>query len=278
LNTEPAGRLYPPGSVFKVVTAAAALEDGYTPESVLPGPAELELPQTTSTIGNSGGGACGDGEVSLADALRTSCNTAFATLGLDLGTEALREQAQAFGFGEELTIPLAVTPSSVPAELAPPQLAQASIGQFDVRVTPLQVAMIAAAVANDGVLVQPTLISAVRGDDLEVLQDPEPTELGRAVSEQTAQALTAMMVRVVEDGTGTAARIPGVAVAGKTGTAQTAEGRPPHAWFTAFAPADDPQVALAVVVEEGGNAGDEASGGRTAAPIAREVIEAVLAR
>ncbi|SDQ22732.1 penicillin-binding protein 2 [Quadrisphaera sp. DSM 44207] len=279
VNRAIGGDLYPPGSVFKLVTAAAALEAGSTPESALTGVAELDLPQTTATIGNSGGGGCGSGgQVSLADALRVSCNTAFAALGMELGTDALVERARAFGFGEELSIPLRVTPSSVPASMAPPQLAQASIGQYEVRVTPLQVAVLSAAVANGGVVMRPNLVSAVRGDDLEVLQAPEPTELGRATSEQTAQALTAMMVGVVESGTGTAAQVDGVQVAGKTGTAQHAEGRAPHAWFTGFAPAGDPRVAVAVVVEEGGSAGDQASGGRTAAPIAREVVEAVLAQ
>ncbi len=277
-NRAIASRLYPPGSVFKLVTAAAALEGGgYTAESVLPGPAVLDLPLTEAGLRNSDGRACGEGDqTTLANAMRISCNTAFASLGMSLGTEALREQAAAFGFEEALGIPLEVTPSTVPAEMDAPQLAQASIGQRDVRVTPLQVAMVAAGIANDGVVMQPTLVRSVRGEDLEVLQSPNPTELGRAVSEGSAQALTAMMVGVVEDGTGRNARIEGVSVAGKTGTAQHEEGRPPHAWFTAFAPADDPVVAVAVVVEDGGSAGDEASGGRTAAPVAREVIQARL--
>lgn len=278
-NRAIASRLYPPGSVFKLVTAAAALESGrFTEASVLPGPAVLDLPQTTVGLPNSGGSPCGNGAVSLTDALRISCNTAFGFLGLELGADALREQASAFGFGQELRIPLRVTPSSVPAELNAPQTAQSAVGQYDVRVSPLQVAMISAAIANGGVLVQPTLVHAVRAADLTLIEEATPVELGQAVSAQTAQALTAMMTTVVADGTGTAAQIDGVTVAGKTGTAQHAEGRPPHAWFTAFAPAQDPKVAVAVVVEEGGTAGDEASGGRTAAPIARSVLQAVLAR
>lgn len=274
-----ASRLYPPGSVFKLVTAAAALESGYEPGSVLAGPAELDLPLTDAGLRNSDSRPCGPGDqVSLADALRISCNTAFASLGMALGDQALRDQAAAFGFGEELSVPLEVTPSSVPEGMDAPELAQASIGQFDVRVTPLQVAMVSAGIANDGVVMRPTLVRSVRGEDLEVLQSPNPTVLGRAVSASTAEALTTMMVGVVEDGTGRAAQIDGVAVAGKTGTAQHAEGRPPHAWFTAFAPADDPTIAVAVVVEDGGSAGDQASGGRTAAPVARAVIAAHLAQ
>ncbi len=279
-NRAISGRLYPPGSVFKLVTAAAALESGrYTEDSVVPGPAVLDLPQTTSTLPNVTGSACGPGdEVSLTDALRISCNTAFGAIGLDLGGDAIGAQAQDFGFGAELRIPQRVTPSTVPGGLNPPQTAQTAIGQFDVRVTPMHVAMVSAGIANGGVVMRPNLVRAVRGDDLEVIDEPEPRELGRAVSGDTAAALTRMMTTVVEDGTGTAAQISGIDVAGKSGTAQWAEGRDPHAWFTAFAPADAPQVAVAVVVEEGGDAGSEGSGGRTAAPIARQVIEAVVDR
>ncbi|HEX5510192.1 MAG TPA: penicillin-binding transpeptidase domain-containing protein [Actinomycetales bacterium] len=279
-NRAIAGRLYPPGSVFKLVTTAAALESGkYEPNSVLPGPANLDLPQTTVGLPNSGGRACGpNDQVSLADALRISCNTAFGYLGMDLGGDALHEQARKFGFGEDLRIPLRVSPSSVPADMNEPQEAQAGIGQFDVRVTPMQMAMVSAAIANDGVLMKPNLLKAARADDLSVISQPQPTELGRAVSPETAQKLTDMMLSVVNDGTGKAAQINGVQVAGKTGTAQHAKGQAPHAWFTAFAPADNPEVAVAVVVEQGGSAGDQASGGRTAAPIARKVIQAVMDR
>jgi penicillin-binding protein A len=279
-NRAISGRLYPPGSVFKLVTAAAALESGQFDEnSVLPGPAELDLPQTNVNLPNSGGRPCGaNDQVSLTDALRISCNTAFGALGLQLGDGPLREQAQAFGFGQDLRIPLRVTPSSVPEEMNEPQTAQAAIGQFDVRVTPLQMAMVSAGIANRGVVLEPTLVRVVRSQDLEVIDESSPTELSRAVSAETAAALTRMMITVVADGTGRAAQVDGVTVAGKTGTAQHAEGSAAHAWFTAFAPAEDPRVAVAVVVEEGGDAGDQASGGRTAAPIARAVIEAVLAR
>ena len=282
-NRAIASRLYPPGSVFKLVTAAAALEAGYDPGSALAGPAELDLPQTDAGLRNSDRAPCGpNDQTTLADALRTSCNTAFASVGMALGEQALIEAAAGFGFGEELAIPLEVTPSTVPLRtdpprsMAPPELAQAAIGQVDVRVTPLQVAMVSAGIANDGVVMEPTLVRSVRGEDLEVLQAPSPTELGRAVSAEDADALTEMMLGVVADGTGRAAQIDGVEVAGKTGTAQHEEGRPPHAWFTAFAPADDPVVAVAVVVEDGGQAGDQASGGRTAARVAREMIQARL--
>jgi peptidoglycan glycosyltransferase len=216
--------------------------------------------------------------VSLQDALRISCNTAFGSVGLDLGGDALREQAEKFGFGQALAIPLKVTPSSFPASPDPPQTAQSAIGQFEVRVTPMQMAMVSAGIANGGVVMQPQLVKDVLSAEREVIQRPQPQRFSEAVSGQVAAELTQMMEAVVNDGTGKRAQISGVRVAGKTGTAQQGAGRPPNAWFTAFAPADDPKVAVAVVVEDGGTLGDAASGGRVAAPIAKQVIEAVLGR
>lgn len=278
INRAIAGDTYPPGSVFKLVTAAAALESGdYRADTEVFAPTELDLPLTSRTISNFGGTSCSpDDAMPLADALRISCNTAFAQLGLDLGADALRSQAEAFGFGERLRIPLQVEPSRFPAEPDPPQTALSAIGQYEVRVTPLQVAMLSAAIANDGELMTPYLVRTVRGPDLDVVSRTEPSRLGTPISRTTAAALRDMMIDVVDDGTGRAAAIGGVQVAGKTGTAQTAADADPHAWFTAFAPADDPQVAVAVVVENGGTLGSEATGGQVAAPIARSVIQAVL--
>lgn len=272
------GNLYPPGSTFKLVTAAAALESGeYEPDTLLPGPAVLDLPLTTATISNSGGGACGSGTVTLTAALENSCNTAFADLGMELGPDVMSAQAGEFGFGESFEIPLQVSASSFPADTNPPQLAQSALGQFEVRSTPLQMAMVSAAVANGGTIMHPQLIDQVRNArTLDLVSEPSPREFSRPISGDTAQELSDMMVQVVEDGTGTAAQIPGVEVGGKTGTAQHAEGAAPHAWFTSFAPADDPQVAVAVVVESGGRAGSEAFGGSTAGPIAQAVMEAVI--
>lgn len=269
---------YPPGSTFKLVTAAAALESGdYTPESLIDSPAVLDLPQTTAGLRNDDGQACGsNGQTTLADALRVSCNTAFANLGMALGQDELGAQAEAFGFGEALDIPVRVARSQFPTGLDQAALARSAIGQGDVTATPMQMAMVAAGIANGGVVMQPNLVSTVRGRDLQVLEAPRPTEVGRAVSRQTAAALTSMMEGVVESGTGRAAQIDGVTVAGKTGTAQNGQSAP-HAWFTAFAPADAPRVAVAVFVENGGRAGDEASGGRVAAPIAKSVMQAALA-
>ena len=271
------GITYPPGSTFKLITAAAALESGMTPDTPLVAPTELDLPLTTATLHNFGGAACsGTGAITLRDALRISCNTAFAQLGMDLGADALRAQAEAFGFDTPLNVPMKVTESHFPADPDAPQTALSAIGQFEVRVTPLQMAMVSAAIANGGVPMRPYLVQAVRSSDLTVVDQTEPTELGRAVSAGTAAALRDMMVGVVANGTGRAAQIAGIQVAGKTGTAQTSEDAAPHAWFTAFAPADAPRVAVAVIVENGGSMGNEATGGAVAAPIARAVIEAAL--
>lgn len=273
------GDLYPPGSTFKLVTAAAALATGdYAPDSELPGPASLDLPLTTATLPNHGNTSCGpDDRTTLTDALVISCNTAFGWLGMQLGADELRSQAGKFGIGDQLSIPMRVTPSSFPADLNEPQLAQSSIGQFDVRMTPLQVAMISAAIANGGEVMKPYLVSnAIVSSDLSVIDPATPEVLSQAVDSRVADELTEMMVQVVEQGTGRPARIDGVRVAGKTGTADHAPGQAPHAWFTGFAPADDPRIAVAVVVERGGNAGSEAAGGSTAGPIARAMMLPVV--
>ncbi len=268
---------YPPGSTFKVITSAAALQAGRTPETQVPSPTVLDLPQTSATLPNFGGGTCGGDTTTLANALRISCNTAYGQLGLDLGADALRTQSEAFGFGrEDLRIPLAVAPSRFPADPNPPQTAQSAIGQFDVQVTPLQMAMVAAGVANRGQVMSPYLVQEVQAPDLSELDVAEPEVLSDAVPASVAEQLTAMMELVVNDGSATGAQIPGVRVAGKTGTAQNAEGSDPHAWFIGFAPAEDPQVAVAVIVENGGSFGSEATGGRVAAPIAKAVMQAVV--
>lgn len=269
---------YPPGSTFKLVTAAAALESGeYGPDTLIASPRTLTLPGTTATIQNFGGSSCGGEQVTLADALRVSCNTAFAQLGMDLGDDAIREQAEAFGFNETgLTVPLDVVSSVFPGDLGLPETAQSAIGQRDVQATPMQMAMVAAAIANGGTLMRPYLVQAVRAADLSLVSQAQPEVYRRPMTQANAAALRDMMVGVVESGTGKAARISGVTVAGKTGTAQTVEGQAPHAWFVAFAPAEAPRVAVAVMVEHGGSMGNEATGGAVAAPIARAVIRAVL--
>jgi peptidoglycan glycosyltransferase len=263
---------YPPGSVFKVVVSAAALASGdYTPDTVIPAPDTLTLPGTSTELENFGGSSCSStGEQSLIDALTISCNTAFAQLGIDLGEDAVRDMAEAFGMdGERREIPLTVEPSTMGDPENDAELGVSSIGQQSVVVTPLQAAMIAAAVANDGTLMTPYLVDQLRAPDLSVLDETDPEELSEPVTPEVADQLTEMMESVVTNGSGRAARIPGVTVAGKTGTAENAG--PDHNWFIGFAPADDPQIAVAVFVANGGG-----TGGDVSAPIARQVMQAYL--
>lgn len=277
LTNRPLTMLLPPGSTFKLITAAAALENGLGDEErMLPGPRQLDLPQTTEVMDNWNGKACSSsGEVTLRQALTVSCNTTFAWLGLELGADKLRTQARKFGFDESFDVPMRAATSRFPESPDAPQTALSAIGQFDVRASALQMAMVAAGIGNKGVVMRPYLIDQVLAPDLNVLDETRPADFGRAISEKTAATLTSMMVDVVERGTGSNARISGVKVAGKTGTAQNDSTSKPHAWFVAFAPAQDPQVAVAVVLQNGGNAA-EVSGNRLAAPIARSVIQAVL--
>ncbi|MGY1727677.1 peptidoglycan D,D-transpeptidase FtsI family protein [Geodermatophilus sp. SYSU D01062] len=263
---------YPPGSIFKVIVSAAALATGeYTSDTVVPAPDLLTLPDTSTTLENFNGSSCSSSqEQSLIDALTISCNTAFAQLGIDLGEDRVREMAEAFGMtGDGMEIPLEVAGSAVGDIESEAALGQSSIGQRDVRMTPLQAAMIAAAVANDGTLMTPYLVDQVRAPDLTVIDRSDPEEFSQPVTPEVADQLTEMMVSVVENGSGRRAQVPGVEVAGKTGTAQNAG--PDHNWFIGFAPADDPRIAVAVFVANGGG-----TGGDVSAPIARDVIEAHL--
>lgn len=269
---------YPPGSTFKIVTAAAALESGrFRPDSPVDNAAVLKLPQSTATLPNFDGQPCNaSGKATLTDALMRSCNVAFGKVGMEVGGDALRGQAEKFGFNQAFEVPMRSVPSNFPAQLDAAQTAQSAIGQYDVRATPLQMAMVAGAVANGGVVMKPYLVQEVRAPDLSVLDSTRPDALGRAISPQTAASLAQMMTQVVDAGTGVNAQIPGIRVAGKTGTAQQGAGRRPHAWFVSFAPADaNPRVAVAVIVEEGGTAA-EVSGNALAAPIAKAVMQAVL--
>jgi penicillin-binding protein A len=269
---------YTPGSTFKLVTSAAALENGLRPDSKVYNGASLDLPQTTADLPNENGRSCtSSGQATLTDALANSCNAAFGKVGLDLGAAKLAEQARKFGFGHAFEVPMRSAVSEFPSDLNPPQTAQSAIGQFSVRATPLQMAMVGAAIANRGELMSPYLVQEVRAPDLSPLDVTKPKSLGAAMTPQSAQQLTDMMVNVVDNGTGTNGQIPGIKVAGKTGTAQQGGGRRPHAWFVSFAPADNPKVAVAVIIENGGNA-SEISGNQLAAPIAQKVMRAVLGR
>ncbi|WP_375388965.1 peptidoglycan D,D-transpeptidase FtsI family protein [uncultured Amnibacterium sp.] len=279
VNRAIAGDLNPPGSTFKIITASAALESGkYTPSSKFPSPTSYRLPGTDTVIQNSYGERCGSGATAtIATALSLSCNIPFAQLGIKLGDDALREQAERFGFDTPLSIPLKVTPSSYPAEqLDGAQTAQTAFGQFEDRATPMQMAMVAAAIGNGGVLMKPNLVEKIVSPSLETVDRFSPEQLGTPVSADTAAKVKAMMVSSVAGGAATNARIDGVEVAGKTGTAQNGPDQPYTLWFTGFAPASDPQVAVAVVIENGGGLGQSGYGNRVAAPIAKQVMEAVL--
>jgi penicillin-binding protein A len=270
-------RRYPPGSTFKVVTAAAALENGATPETRYPDPATLDLPLTDETLSNFSGSTCvGGGEITLFNALQISCNTTFGKLGLDFHDEIV-ETSEGLGFNgvPDFDVRLAESLVEPVPDDEEPFRAFVGIGQRGVDATPLQMALVAATVANGGDVPRPRLVKEIVDRSGGTVERYEPDTLGEAFSSQTAEDLTEMMVAVVADGTGTAAQIEGVEVAGKTGTAQTGrEGEAPHAWFISFAPADDPQIATAVIVENGGDAGSEATGGAVAAPISKAVMEA----
>ncbi|MGV8885797.1 MAG: peptidoglycan D,D-transpeptidase FtsI family protein [Microbacteriaceae bacterium] len=280
VNRAIAGDLYAPGSVFKIIMTAAALESGeFTTESEFPNPARLTLPQSNSVITNSGGRACGPGaNATLATALRLSCNIPFAQLGQKLGADRIGAMATAFGFGTAFQVPMRATPSSYPPVASDAELMLSSFGQASVRVTPLQMAMVSAAVANDGKVMNPTVVESVLGPDLSVLENHEPTVFGEPISPEIAAIMKDMMVAGVANGAASNARISGVDVGGKTGTAENGGDRPYTLWFTGFAPADNPQVAIAVVIENGGGLGQSAFGNQIAAPIAKKVLEAVLNR
>ena len=280
LSNRAVERTYAPGSTFKLVTAAAALTKGIAkPDTVIDAPTVLTF-RSGKPLRNFAGESCGSGgKESLTDALATSCNTAFAKLGTRVGQDALDAQAKAFGFGSnDLRLPQPVADSVVfrQRDVAEPFLAQSAIGQYDVQATPLQMALVAAGIANGGEVMRPYLVKEVQGPDLSTLDAADPKVLSRAVTSQVATQLTAMMEAVVTKGTGTRAAIPGVRVAGKTGTAQGAAGANPNVWFVGFAPADDPKVAVAVFLDRASGYGASATGGTLAAPIAAAVMKAVL--
>ena len=273
---------YSPGSTFKVITAAAALSRGFTPDTVIDSPSSASF-GPGKPIRNFAGESCGsNNREPLIEALATSCNTAFALLGRKLGQSALEKQAAAFGFGQsDLHVPQRVATSIVTASqeaLPAVFVAQSAIGQKDVQATPLQMAMVAAGVANGGDVMKPYLVQEVQAPDLSRLALTSPEVYSHAISGSVASQLTTMMLRVVTNGTGTAAQIPGIPVAGKTGTAQGSAGQRPNVWFIGFAPANDPQVAVAVFLDRRSGYGADATGGRLAAPIAQAVMRAVLGR
>jgi peptidoglycan glycosyltransferase len=294
LNADPAQpmqnrafqEVYPPGSMFKVVVSAAALKDGKTPSTLIAAPTHLVLPDTGGvTLSNFDNEVCSStGKMTMAEALAISCNTAFAQLGMDLGAQAIENEAALFGIDDNVsTVPLTVARSTVGPINSEGDLAHASIGQQSVRITPLQAAMLSSAVANQGTLMQPYLVQQLRAPDLSVIAQTDPTQKSQVLDPSLDEQLALMMVGVVQNGTGKSAQInniPGVTVAGKTGTADTGvfdkngTQTAPHDWFTGYANLNgEPKIAVAVIVENGGN---DATGGIAAAPVAKAVMEAYL--
>jgi penicillin-binding protein A len=270
---------YPPGSTFKVLTTAAALQAGETPESEVTAQPEIALPDSTAMLENFGGTPCGtEPTTNLRYAFAHSCNTAFVQLGIRTGADELRSTARAFGVDVvPAAIPLQVAESTIGPISDDAALGMSSIGQKDVALTPLQNAMIAATVANKGITMQPYLVESLKGPDLSDIATTTPSEVRRAVSEQVADTLTDLMV-AAEQVTQQKGTLAGVQIASKTGTAEHGtdpRNTPPHAWYIAFAPAEAPKVAVAVLVENGGDR-LSATGGAVAAPIGRATIAAAL--
>ncbi|HSL26235.1 MAG TPA: penicillin-binding transpeptidase domain-containing protein [Acidimicrobiia bacterium] len=268
--------LYPPGSTFKVLVTAAALEAGVAAsETTFPDPETFALPGSTAVISNAGGGVCNNGAfTTLLQAFVRSCNTTFARLAIEVGAEPLGRTVEALGFNGSIAFPWRVAESAFPTDQLvtdPAALGQSGIGERDVRATPLEMALVAGAIANQGVRMDPFLVARVFDADGAEVEVTEPAPAGQALTVESAVELAQMMERVVTEGTGRLAAVPGVRVAGKTGTATGEQGRP-HVWFIGFAPVEQPTIAVAVLIESGGDVGESASGGSLAAPIAAALI------
>ncbi|MFD9327337.1 peptidoglycan D,D-transpeptidase FtsI family protein [Streptomyces sp. NPDC060065] len=274
--------VYPPGSTFKVVTAAAALEnDLYTSaDEKTDSPLPYTLPDTTTELKNEGNIPCKD--ATLREALRVSCNTVFGKIGADLGKDKMLTEAEKFGFNSEQFTPVRSSASVFPEKMDKPQTALSSIGQFETATTPLQMAMVASAVANNGTLMKPYMVDKLQAPGLDVIEQTEPEKMSEPLSSENAGILQSMMETVVKDGTGKNAQIneDGVTVGGKTGTAQHGvdNSENPYAWFISYAKLSDGStpVAVAVVVEDESANRDDISGGGLAAPIAKSVMQAVI--
>jgi cell division protein FtsI/penicillin-binding protein 2 len=274
---------YPPGSTFKLVTAAAALENGvYTSIDQKTDSPDPYRPLSGSSFKLVNEGTIPCHNATLKVALRWSCNTVFGKIGADLGQQKMLAEAEKFGFNKSQDVPVkayASTFESKPMDKA--QTALSSIGQFDTAATPLQMAEVAAAIADDGKLMKPYMVSKLQAPNGNVIEQTSPQQLSQPMSADTAGKLQQMMQDVVEHGTGTTAQIPGVTVGGKTGTAQHGlnNDKKPFAWFVSYAKTSSGSpVAVAVVVEDGDANRADISGGGLAAPIAKKVMQAVLGK
>ncbi|MEU0846509.1 MULTISPECIES: peptidoglycan D,D-transpeptidase FtsI family protein [Streptomyces] len=271
--------VYPPGSTFKVVTAAAALEHGkYTSaDEKTDSPLPWTMPGTTTPLKNEGDLPCEN--ATLREALRVSCNTVFGKIGYDLGNDKMLETAKKFGFTEEQFVPVRSSASVFSEDMNDSQVALSSIGQFNTAATPLQMAMVTSAIANNGTLMKPYMVDELQAPNLDTIEKTDPQEMSKPLSPENAQILQSMMETVVKDGTGTNAQIDDVTVGGKTGTAQhgVENSENPYAWFISYAKTDGGSpVAVAVVIEDENASRDDISGGGLAAPIAKSVMEAVI--
>lgn len=270
----------PPGSTFKLVTAAAAIESGqYDAGSQVPGGPSYQLPLTTGESGriDNQGRDCGSGRIPFEQAMANSCNTTFAALANEVGAETMLETAEGFGFNQRYLEDLRPQAVSVfPSEMDEAETGQTGIGQFEVRSTPLQMAMVVAGIANGGVVMKPYIVDEVLSAEYETLEKTDNTEFSEAVSPETAEGVKDLLVATVERGTASPAAIPGISVAGKTGTAQSGSDAPPYAWFVSFAPAENPEVAVAVMIERADIPRGEIAGGALGGPIAKAVMEAII--
>ncbi|MFI9205424.1 peptidoglycan D,D-transpeptidase FtsI family protein [Streptomyces sp. NPDC053048] len=281
MNNRALRETYPPGSTFKIVTAAAALENGlYTDvNAATDSPDPWTMPGTVTTLPNQNPNApCKNASLNVA--MQNSCNTVYGKVSSDLGKEKMRKTAEKFGFNQEYFTPVRASRSTFPDNINTSQTAMAGIGQGSLTATPLQVAMMTAAIANDGKLMKPYMVEELRGPDLSTIEKHKPEQMSQAVSPEVAKKIQRMMEDTATKGTGKAALIDGVTVGGKTGTAERGKDQKNLAWFISYAKTDDGSpVAVAVMVDPDENVpDDEISGGKLAGPIAKKVMRAVLGK
>jgi peptidoglycan glycosyltransferase len=266
---------------MKVIVSAAALENGYDPNTSIPAGPSYQPEDGGQEIHNDVDSICPQDQVTMLVALRDSCNTGFAKLGVKLGADTVVSKAEAFGLNKQMTIPMLGQDDGMPVAKSvtgdpqgESQVAQSSIGQFNVAETPFQEAMVAGAVANDGTEMQPYLVQEIQGSDYSTLRTAQEHKYGQPIDSDTAGKLREMMNAVVSDGTGRRAQIPGIEVGGKTGTAEHGDGAPEHGWFMGYARDNgDPKVAVGVFLESAGEGGSA-----DATQIGGDIMKAVLGK
>ncbi len=259
---------YPPGSSFKTITLAAALANGTsTPDTLYPGPPSIAIYGGKITNYKEKN----FGQISLKEAFEKSVNTVYGKVGVELGAESLVDEARLFGFNKDINFDLGVKKSTIKSanKMDDLELAWTAVGQAGTLATPLQMTMVASAIANEGKLMQPFMVDKIRDYQGKIIKKHQPKMMSTVLEPTKAMTIKNIMKDVVEKGTGQAAKLQNISVAGKTGTAEI-KGKSPHAWFIAFAPVINPKIAVAVIVENGG------TGGAKAAPIARKLLESAL--